>query len=170
MKLKHLPYCLALSAGLFSGQQALAGDLLYWQDNSLSYLYGENFQRMNFNGEEQRTQTTFTFEHASGWAWGDIFYFLDYIRADTVQTRGSFDNSSFRQHDKDSFYYMEFSPRVSLSWLTRQKQPPARSRTSSLPSPTRKAKAAQARRTTCTVLAWTGKRPASPTSRPTCIR
>ena len=69
MKLKHLPHCLALSAGLFSGQQALAGDLLHWQDNSLSYLYGENFQRMNFNGEEQRTQTTFTFEHASGWAW-----------------------------------------------------------------------------------------------------
>ena len=50
MKLKHLPHCLALSAGLFSGQQALAGDLLHWQDNSLSYLYGENFQRMNFNG------------------------------------------------------------------------------------------------------------------------
>ena len=38
MKLKHLPHCLALSAGLFSGQQALAGDLLHWQDNSLSYL------------------------------------------------------------------------------------------------------------------------------------
>lgn len=115
MKLKHLPHCLALSAGLFSGQQALAGDLLHWQDNSLSYLYGENFQRMNFNGEEQRTQTTFTFEHASGWAWGDLFYFVDYIRADNVQSRGSFNNGTFRQHDKDSFYYMEFSPRISLS-------------------------------------------------------
>ena len=120
MKLKHLPHCLALSAGLFSGQQTLAGDLLYWQDNSLSYLYGENFQRMNFNGEEQRTQTTFTFEHASGWAWGDLFYFLDYVRADNVQSRGSFANGSFEQDDKNSFYYMEFSPRISLSWLTGQ--------------------------------------------------
>ncbi|MDP3979696.1 MAG: outer membrane protein OmpK [Pseudomonas sp.] len=120
MKLKHLPHCIALTAGLFAGQQATAGDLLHWQDNSLTYLYGDNFQRLNFNGEEQRSQTTFTFEHASGWAWGDLFYFLDYVRADNVQSRGSFANGSFEQDDKNSFYYMEFSPRVSLSWLTGQ--------------------------------------------------
>ncbi|WP_372874238.1 outer membrane protein OmpK [Pseudomonas sp.] len=120
MKLKHLPLCIALSTGLFAGQQATAGDLLHWQDNSLSYLYGDNFQRLNFNGEEQRSQTTFTFEHASGWAWGDMFYFLDYVRADNVQSRGSFTNGSFEQDNKSSFYYMEFSPRVSLSWLTGQ--------------------------------------------------
>jgi nucleoside-specific outer membrane channel protein Tsx len=47
-----------------------------------------------------------------------VFYFLDYIRAENVQSRGSFANGSFEQHDKNSFYYMEFSPRVSLSWLT----------------------------------------------------
>jgi nucleoside-specific outer membrane channel protein Tsx len=121
MKLKHLPHCLALSVGLLAGQLALAGDMLYWQDNSLSYLYGENFQRMNFNAEQQRTQTTFTFEHASGWKWGDLFYFADYISADNVQARGNFDNRTFRKDEKDSFYYMEFSPRVSLSWLTGQK-------------------------------------------------
>lgn len=120
MKLKHLPHCIALSAGLLAGQQATAGDLLHWQDNSLTYLYGDNFQRLNFNGEEQPSQTTFTFEHASGWAWGDVFYFLDYVRADNVQSRGSFANGSFEQDDKNSFYYMEFSPRVSLSWLTGQ--------------------------------------------------
>lgn len=120
MKLKHLPLCIALSAGLLAGQQAFADDMLHWQDNSLSYLYGDNFQRLNFNGEEQRSQTTFTFEHASGWAWGDVFYFLDYVRADNVQSRGSFANGSFEQDDKNSFYYMEFSPRVSLSWLTGQ--------------------------------------------------
>ncbi|AYC32589.1 nucleoside-binding outer membrane [Pseudomonas cavernae] len=111
---------LMLAGGLAFGAQAMAGDLLQWQDNSLTYLYGENFQRMNFNEEEQRTQTTFTFEHASGWAWGDVFYFADYIRADNLQSRGSFANNSFRQHEKNSFYYMEFQPRVSLSWLTGQ--------------------------------------------------
>ncbi|WP_172150947.1 outer membrane protein OmpK [Pseudomonas tumuqii] len=120
MKLKHLPPCIALSAGLFAGQQALADDLLLWQDNSLTYLYGDNFQRLNFNAEEQPSQTTFTFAHASGWAWGDVFYFLDYVRADNVQSRGSFANGSFEQDDKNSFYYMEFSPRISLSWLTGQ--------------------------------------------------
>ncbi|CAD5110248.1 outer membrane protein OmpK [Zestomonas carbonaria] len=109
---------LMLAGGLAFGVPALAGDILHWQDNSLTYLYGENFQRLNFNEEEQRTQTTFTFEHASGWVWGDIFYFLDYMRADNLQSRGSFANGTFRQHEKNTFYYMEFSPRVSLSWLT----------------------------------------------------
>lgn len=109
---------LMLAGGLTLATPALAGELLHWQDNSLTYLYGENFQRLNFNEEEQRTQTTLTFEHASGWVWGDVFYFLDYVRADNLQSRGSFANGSFRQHEKNSFYYMEFSPRVSLSWLT----------------------------------------------------
>lgn len=119
MKLKHLPHCLALSVGLLGAQHAGAGEMLFWQDNSLSYLYGSNFQRLNFNGEEQRSQTTFTFEHASGWVWGDAFYFLDYIKADNTQARGSsFGNLEI--DSKDSFYYMEFSPRVSLSWLTGQ--------------------------------------------------
>ena len=119
MKLKHLPYAIALTGALFGSQQALADGPLHWQDNSLSYLYGSNFQRLNFNGEEQRSQTTFTFEHASGWVWGDVFYFLDYIRADNTQYRG---NHLFTMDvkEKDSFYYMEFSPRISLSWLTGQ--------------------------------------------------
>lgn len=118
MKLKPLPRAIGLAAALCLAHTAHADDLLLWQDNSLSYLYGENFQRMNFNAEEQRTQTTFTFEHASGWAWGDLFYFLDYVRADNLQSRGNFDNGNFRQHEKDAFYYMEFSPRLSLSWLS----------------------------------------------------
>lgn len=170
MKLKHLPHCLALSAGLFSGQQALAGDLLHWQDNSLSYLYGENFQRMNFNGEEQRTQTTFTFEHASGWAWSDIFYFLDYIRADNQQSRGSFDNVTFRQHDKNSFNYMEFSPRVSLSWLTGQKLAAGPIKDVFAAFTYEKGEGGPGPENYLYGVGLTGKRPASPTSRPTCIR
>lgn len=119
MKLKHLPHCIALSAGLLTGQHAFAEGAFLWQDTSLSYLYGSNFQRMNFNGEEQRSQSTFTLENASGWTWGDTFFFLDYIDADNSQARGSnFGNLDI--DEKNNFYYMEFSPRVSLSWLTGQ--------------------------------------------------
>jgi nucleoside-specific outer membrane channel protein Tsx len=119
MKLNPLSQGLALSAGLLVAQGTVAGDMLYWQDNSLSYLYGSNFQRLNFNEGEQRSQTTFTFEHASGWKWGDLFYFADYIKADNQQARGS-NFANLKVREKDSFYYMEFSPRISLSWLTGQ--------------------------------------------------
>ena len=105
---------LALSAN------AMAGDLLHWQDNSLSYLNGSNFNEMNFDGEEQRSQSTYTFEHASGWKWGDLFGFYDYVNADNSQARGSFANGSQRFSEHDSFYYMEISPRISGSWMTGQ--------------------------------------------------
>ncbi|WP_137817338.1 outer membrane protein OmpK [Pseudomonas sp. 2FG] len=121
MNLKHLPHCLALSAGLFTGSQAaIAGDLLHWQDNSLTYLNGSNFNEMNFDAEEQRSQTTYSFEHASGWKWGDIFAFYDYIDADNLQYGGSFEQGTFHASENDSFYYMEINPRVSGSWLTGQ--------------------------------------------------
>ncbi|MGH8437224.1 MAG: outer membrane protein OmpK [Pseudomonas sp.] len=121
MNLKHLPHCLALSAGLFTGgQAAIAGDLLHFQDNSLTYLNGSSFNEMNFDAEEQRSQTTYTFEHASGWNWGDIFAFYDYIDADNLQYGGSFDQGTFHAHEKNNFYYMEINPRVSGSWLTGQ--------------------------------------------------
>ncbi|MGB4074662.1 outer membrane protein OmpK [Pseudomonas sp.] len=117
MKLKHLPHCIALATGLFAAQHAAAeGGPLLWQNNSLSALYGENFDGLNFNAEEQDEQATLTFEHASGWVWGDIFAFYDYVDADNLQSRtGDFGN------EKDNFYYMEINPRVSLSWLTGEK-------------------------------------------------
>jgi nucleoside-specific outer membrane channel protein Tsx len=115
MNLKYASHCLALSVALFGCQQAIAGDMLLWQNNSLSYLYGENFNRGQFNTEQDKTQTTFTFEHASGWAWGDMFGFADYVLADNKQSRrGDFG------HEKENFYYIELSPRVSLSWLSGQ--------------------------------------------------
>ena len=118
MKLKYLPHCIALSAGLLAGQNAVADGPLFWQDNSATYLYGESFNEGQFD-EERKTQTTISLEHASGWVWGDIFGFFDYVDADNTQSRG---NHLFTmdQDRKDSFYYMEFSPRVSLSWLTGQ--------------------------------------------------
>jgi hypothetical protein len=36
MKLKYLPHCIALSAGLLSGQHAVADGAFLWQDTSLS--------------------------------------------------------------------------------------------------------------------------------------
>lgn len=120
MKLKYLPHCIALATGLLAAQNAAAeGGPLLWQDNSLSYLNGDNFNEMNFNDEEQRSQSTYSFEHASGWTWGDVFMFFDYVNADNTQYRGS----SFGNLDvdeKSNFYYMEIQPRVSLSWLTGQ--------------------------------------------------
>ncbi len=50
-----------------------AGNLMQWQDNSLSYLYGDDFDL------DPATQQTLTFEHVSGWAFGDLFVFVDAI-------------------------------------------------------------------------------------------
>ncbi|HCL42140.1 MAG TPA: hypothetical protein DHW73_12290, partial [Pseudomonas sp.] len=43
---------------------------LLWQNNSLTYLYGTDFQ------VDPDTQQTVTFEHASGWTKGDLFIFF----------------------------------------------------------------------------------------------
>jgi len=105
MKLKHLPHCLALSAGLFAGNQAVAGDLLHWQNNSLTYLYGQGFE---VNPEIQQTVS---FEHADGWKYGDNFFFLDKI----------FYNGEKDALVGDNTYYGEFSPRLSFGKIFDQK-------------------------------------------------
>ncbi|MGX5726245.1 outer membrane protein OmpK, partial [Metapseudomonas otitidis] len=64
---------LALAGGLLTAGQALADGPLLWQNNSVTYLYGQDFK---VNPEIQQT---FTFEHASGWTWGDLFLFVDQI-------------------------------------------------------------------------------------------
>lgn len=85
-----------LLAGLVA-TPAFAG--LQWQDNSLSYLYGQNFK---VNAD---TQQTLTFEHVSGWDFGDLFFFTDGTRFNGVQG----DNTT---------YYGEFSPRFSAGKLS----------------------------------------------------
>lgn len=95
-----------LTASLLAGcttlacAQASAADLLQWQNNSLTYLYGDNFQ---VNPEKQQT---LTFEHASGWSFGDVFFFVDTINYPDVDA------------GDDTTYYGEFSPRLSLGKLS----------------------------------------------------
>ena len=98
----------AVAAGLlFAGQSAHADSPMLWQDNSLTYLYGKNFSvDSGENGREADIQQTITFEHASGWSWGDMFLFVDH--------------KWFNGHSgKDGrTYYGEFSPRLSLGKVT----------------------------------------------------
>ena len=62
---------LLLGGGLLAASQAMAGDLLLWQTNSLSYLYGKDF------AINPSIQQTITFEHADRWKYGDNFLFVD---------------------------------------------------------------------------------------------
>ncbi len=93
---------LALTGGLLAGGQAVASDLLQWQNNSLTYLYGQNFK------VDPEIQQTATFEHASGWSVGDLFFFVDGIKYNTDAVNGAGDGHSF---------YGEFSPRLSFGKL-----------------------------------------------------
>lgn len=87
-----------LAGCLLAGSQAMAGEWVHWQDNSLTYLYGKDFT------VNPPTQQTVTFEHADGWKYGDNFLFVDKI---------------FYNGDKDflvgdNTYYGEVSPRLSM--------------------------------------------------------
>ncbi len=91
------------ACALLTSASALAYPL-QWQNNSLTYLYGTDFQ------VDPKTQQTVTFEHVSGWNFGDLFFFIDSIHYNgDKNARG--DNSS---------YYGEFSPRLSFGKLSGQ--------------------------------------------------
>lgn len=99
-----------LTASLLAGCATLAcaqanAELLQWQNNSISYLYGKDFK------VDPPIQQTVTFEHASGWSFGDLFFFVDSIH---FNGKGKADRDGF---DGNS-YYGEFSPRLSFGKLT----------------------------------------------------
>ena len=76
--------------------QSLLSKLVLWQDTSVTYLYGKNFE------VDSHEQQTLTFEHASGLSFGDTFLFVDFI--------------DYRDWDgDDDGLYGEFSPRFSAS-------------------------------------------------------
>lgn len=99
MHFKTAPLCLALAGSLLAAP-AMAGDALLWQDNSLTYLYGKDYKI------DPDTQQTVTFEHASGWTWGDMFLFVD-----NIWYNGPNGNDGHT-------YYGEFSPRLSLGKIS----------------------------------------------------
>ncbi|MGE7957230.1 outer membrane protein OmpK [Pseudomonas sp. NPDC089530] len=94
-----------LAGSLLAGAQATAGDLLQWQNNSLTYLYGKDFA---INPEIQQTVT---FEHADAWKYGDNFLFVDKI----------FYNGKKDGNVGPNTYYGEFSPRLSFGKIFDQK-------------------------------------------------
>ena len=96
---------LILAGGLLACGTTFGGDLLQWQNNSLTYLWGKNFK---VNPEIQQTVT---FEHADGWKYGDNFFFIDKI---------------FYNGKEDAFagkntHYGEFQPRLSFGKIFDQK-------------------------------------------------
>lgn len=70
-----------------------------WSETSLSYLRGSNFAEL-FGSDNNRSELTF--EHASGYNYGDNFFWLDVT-----------DPQSSKNSD-DTELYGEWSPRVSL--------------------------------------------------------
>ncbi|MEB0075595.1 outer membrane protein OmpK [Pseudomonas sp. CCI3.2] len=96
---------LLLAGGLIAGGQAAAGDLLQWQNNSLTYLYGGNF------AVNPEIQQTFTFEHADSWKYGDNFIFVDKI----------FYNGKKDSNVGHSTYYGEITPRLSFGKILDKK-------------------------------------------------
>ncbi|MCM2463243.1 hypothetical protein HGO40_22700 [Pseudomonas sp. CG7] len=96
---------LILAGSLLAAGQAMADDLFQWQNNSLSYLYGKDFQI------NPRIQQTVTFEHADAWKYGDNFFFLDRI----------FYNGQDDSQSGPNTYYGEFSPRLSFGKIFDQK-------------------------------------------------
>src|SRR5690606_7095982 len=104
MNVKLAPLSLALAGILLA---APAFSEMHWQNDSLTYLYVKNFSIDSVEYDREfAIQQTITFEHASGWSWGDMFLFVDH--------------KWFNGHSgKDGrTYYGEFSPRLSLGKVT----------------------------------------------------
>jgi len=77
---------------------------LLWMDNSLTLLVGTGFELPGEN------VSTLTFEHASGWSWGDLFIFTDF-------------QDLHNNPNADFSWYGEFSPRISLGKIAGLKMP-----------------------------------------------
>ncbi|NER65709.1 hypothetical protein G3436_19875 [Pseudomonas sp. MAFF212427] len=103
--MKRITSSLLLGSSLLATLPAVAGDLLLWQTNSLTYLYGKDFQ------VNPRIQQTVTFEHADKWKYGDNFLFVDKI----------FYNGATDRNKGNNTYYSEISPRLSFGKIFDQK-------------------------------------------------
>lgn len=68
---------------------------LEWQSNNIQLLHGDGFLL-----SDENEQTTFTFEHANGWKYGDNFFYIDHVFDTTDEINA------------------EWSPRLSLGKIT----------------------------------------------------
>ncbi|GAB3390061.1 outer membrane protein OmpK [Azotobacter armeniacus] len=82
-------------------QRKEGGSPLLWQDNSVSYLWGKDYEVTTHH------QQNLTFEHFSLWNWGDLWAFWD----NYWFNGGSTANGNHQ-------YYGEITPRFSLGKLT----------------------------------------------------
>ncbi|MDD0975297.1 outer membrane protein OmpK [Pseudomonas fontis] len=96
--MKRITSSLLLGSSLLATVPAMASDLLLWQTNSLTYLYGTKFE------VNPAIQQTVTFEHADKWKYGDNFLFVDKI----------FYNGGRDFNKGTNTYYSEISPRLSF--------------------------------------------------------
>ncbi|PTQ67400.1 outer membrane protein OmpK [Pseudomonas sp. GV071] len=97
---------LLLASGLaLAATTAQADGPLLWQDNSATYLYGRDFK------VNPAIQQTLSFEHASGWTFGDLFVFFDQINYNGTEDSNAGKNT----------YYGEFAPRLSFGKIFDQK-------------------------------------------------
>lgn len=69
-----------------------------WSDQSLTLLHGHHYRVDYRKGDNDHERAVLTFEHASGYQWGDLFAFLDRLES----SRGNIE------------YYGELSPRLRL--------------------------------------------------------
>ncbi len=77
-------------------------ELLLWMDNSVTGLAGAGFE------VDDGDQLTGTFEHASGWSFGDLFLFWDYTK---FNNPNGADNTT---------WYGEITPRLSLGKILKK--------------------------------------------------
>lgn len=97
MMLKQLITALALISTIASAQAA------DWSSTNAQLLNGDDFLNP-FSGEKYEN-TILTMEHASGWKYGDNFFFVDVINGD----------------GDDTEFYGEFQPRFSFGKMTGHK-------------------------------------------------
>lgn len=91
---------IVLSCALAACLPAAALAETTFSNTSLTLLYGSDYEVL-----AEDDQVVMTFEHVSGHNWGDLFFFVDRLMA-----------KSSASNDKET--YGEFSPRLSLSYLT----------------------------------------------------
>jgi len=98
-RVTRLFFALASCAGL--GSTAAHGAI--WSSTNVQYLKGDQHEL----GDEERS--IITLEHASGWKYGDNFFFVDVTNPDKNSV------------DSPTGFYGEYSPRFSLLALAGQK-------------------------------------------------